>query len=197
MFLIQFPPHLFHSSTSHVKTSQIHNFMINLIPSMPILFIKFKHPSIFTYILFRKNNLDKTCNKSSKQSRKQWQHAPLHQSRSSQEPCSGEEACLAQAVGSRLGETATVAPGRFHELLLGWGLLAWARQGVAQNVNWSPEQALEAESWASLCYSPRRDELAWARIPVLPHCSTHATQKQSNQTSYFWSHTSTNIFKSF
>jgi len=38
--------------------------MINLIPSMPISFIKSKHPSIFTHIIFKRNNRNNACNKS-------------------------------------------------------------------------------------------------------------------------------------
>jgi len=37
-----------------------------------------------------------------------------------------------------------------------------------------------------LLFSPRRGELAWARIPVLPHCSAHATQnKQTKHLSFY------------
>ena len=34
-----------------------------------------------------------------------------------------------------------------------------------------------------LLFLPRRGKLAWARIPVLPHCSAHATQNK--QTKHF------------
>jgi len=63
MLLIQFPPLFGHSSKFHVKTSRSHKPMINLIPSMPISFINSKHPSIFTYIIFRRNNLNNACKK--------------------------------------------------------------------------------------------------------------------------------------
>ena len=44
MFLIQFPPLFGHSSNFYVKTSRSHKIMINLIPSMPISFIKTQTP---------------------------------------------------------------------------------------------------------------------------------------------------------
>ena len=42
------------------------NSMPSLTPNIPISSIKSKHPSIFTYIIFRKNNPDNTCKKLSK-----------------------------------------------------------------------------------------------------------------------------------
>ena len=44
----------------------MYNSMPSLIPNIPISFIKPKYSSIFTYIIFRKNNPDDTYNKSSK-----------------------------------------------------------------------------------------------------------------------------------
>jgi len=111
-----------HSSNFHVKTSRSPKPMINLILSMPISFIKSKHPSIFTYIIFRKNNLNNTCNKSSKQSRK---HSTHSQTRSSEKLASLKQRILAQAryatgvfTNSRLGETSS--PERDRASLKTW-----------------------------------------------------------------------------
>jgi len=127
--------------------------MINPILSMPISFIKPKHPSIFTYIIFRKNDPNHTCNKSSKQPRK---HSTHSQTRSGETLASRTQRILAQARW---------ATWDFHEFSLRRDLLAWARHGVAQNVDWSPRRVLVAVS--TLLLSPRRDELAWARITDL------------------------------
>ena len=72
-------------------------------------------------------------------------------------PRLGEGTALAQAAGSRLGETANRGLGRFCELSLRRGHLAWARWCVAQN---------SIFRWASTRpKTPRRASatLAWAR----------------------------------
>ena len=68
--------------------------MPSLIPNIPISFIKSKHPSIFTHIIFRKKNLNGTCNKSFKQPGK---HSPLSRTRSGETLASLKQRALAQA----------------------------------------------------------------------------------------------------
>jgi len=136
MFLIQFPPLFGHSSNFHVKTSRSHKPMINLIPSMPISFIKSKHPSIFTYIIFRKNNLNNTCNNSSKQSRK---HSTHSQTRSGEKLASLKQRILAQARRATVEASrilAQASPSRLSETMrrskrkLGrLGECSWQNQG--------------------------------------------------------------------
>ena len=76
MFLIQFPTLFGHSSNCHVKTSRSHKLMINLIPSMPISFIRIpKHPSITTYIILGGKSLTHNYDKSPKQLRKHITHS--------------------------------------------------------------------------------------------------------------------------
>jgi len=68
--------------------------MINHIPIMPIKLTKFKHPSIFMYILFRKDNLTKACNRPSKQLGKQ---STPSRTRSGEKLSSQKQRILAQA----------------------------------------------------------------------------------------------------
>jgi len=89
-------------------------------------------------------------------------------SRLSWSPRSGEKSALTQAADSRLGETATMAPGEFRELSLRRGCLAWARQFVAQNT--APrlgKRSSRKKLGEFLLFSLGRDELAWASISVL------------------------------
>ncbi|QCE14411.1 hypothetical protein DEO72_LG11g1411 [Vigna unguiculata] len=79
-----------------------------------------------------------------------WSASGLAQARS---PRSGERSDLAQAVGSRLGETANRGPGRFYERSLKRGHLALVRWSFAQNSVFPPERALEQNPWASFYYS--------------------------------------------
>jgi len=68
--------------------------------------------------------------------------------------------------------------GIFHDFSLRRDLLAWARHGVAQNVDRSPRRALVVVS--TLILSPRRDKLAWAKIAasttVNPHAAAETAQ---------------------
>ena len=89
----------------------MYNSMPSLIPNIPISFIKPKHPSIFTYIIFRKNNPNNTCNKSSKQSIKQCMHS---RTRSGEGLASLKQRALAQARHATRG---------LHELSLKRDLL--------------------------------------------------------------------------
>ncbi|QCE11404.1 hypothetical protein DEO72_LG10g2637 [Vigna unguiculata] len=106
-------------------------------------------------------------------------------SRSSWSPRSGEKSALAQTAESRLGETATVAPGKCRELSLRRGSLAWARLFVAQKkYSSSPRRALEQKPGEFPLFSPGRDELAWASISVpttVPRMLKHKlTQTQTH-----------------
>jgi len=96
---------------------------------------------------------------------------------------------------SRSGETRNVTTSRIlaqarratwvlHDFSLRRDLLAWARHGVAQNVDRSPRRALVAVS--TLILSPRRDKLAWAKISafttVNPHAVAETAQIHSKHT---------------
>jgi len=142
----------------------MYNSMPSLIPNIPISFIKPKHPNIFTYIIFRKNNPDNTCNKSSKQSIKQCTHSRT---------CSGEglaslkQRALAQARHATVGNLWTLAqarPSRLSET---------GRRSKRELVAWASVRGRTIGE--PLIFSSRRDELAWARISDLSHCSTHET----------------------
>jgi len=91
----------------------MYNSMPSLIPNIPISFIKPKHPSIFTYIIFRKNNPNNTCNKSSKQSIKQCMHS---RTRSGEGLASLKQRALAQARHATVGISRTLAQARPYRL---------------------------------------------------------------------------------
>jgi len=66
----------------------------------------------------------------------------------------------------------------FRELLLRRGHLAWARWFFAQKLGFPPERVLERKPMGKpLLLSPRWDELTWAKIVVLPHCSSPVKSK--------------------
>ena len=81
-------------------------------------------------------------------------------SRSSQEPS------LRREEYSRLGETANKGVGRFREISLEWDCASLKTQFFA----WASVRAKLLDEL--LLLSSRWDELAWAKITVLPHYST-------------------------
>jgi len=87
-------------------------------------------------------------------------------------PRSGERSALAQAADFCLGETAIVALEDFASSRLGEVVSPEWDSSSLENIAPRLGERSSKKFGEFLLFSPRRDELAWARILVLSHCST-------------------------
>jgi len=96
--------------------------------------------------------------------------------RSSWESSLGERSALAQAADSRLGETATILLEGFTNSRLGESVSPGQDSSSLKNIAPRLGERSSRNLGEFPLISPRRDELAWARISVLPPpfhaCST-------------------------